>query len=106
VTTFGKTAGLIIAAAFALTLAGCGGSGPSGTYGDLGKNGMQFIFDGGGKVTVKFGGLLAGIVSQGTYKVDGKEINIFDPAGRGMTLTIDDNGCLTGGMITGAACAQ
>jgi hypothetical protein len=106
VTTFGKTAGLIIAAAFALTLAGCGGSGPSGTYGDPAKNGIQFDFESGGKVTIKMGGLLAGIVSQGTYKVDGKEISVFDPQGRGMTLTIDDNGCLTGGMNEGTACAQ
>jgi hypothetical protein len=97
---------LFISAVVLVTVAGCGRSGISGTYGDPAKNDIQFDFESGGKVSIKMGGLFAGIASQGTYKVNGKEVDVFDPQGRGMTLTIDDNGCLTGGMITGAACAQ
>jgi hypothetical protein len=99
------TKAFLIAASL-VTVAGCGNSGPSGTYGDPAKNGIQLVFESGDKVTIKLGGALAGIVSQGTYKVNGKEIDVFDPQGRGMTLTIDGDGCLTGGLIQGSACAQ
>jgi hypothetical protein len=100
------TRAFLIAASL-VTVAGCGnGSGLSGTYGDPAANAIQLVFDSGDKVTIKLGGALAGIVSQGTYKLNGKEVDVFDPQGRGMTLTIDGNGCLTGGLIQGAACKQ
>ena len=101
-----NTSRKMLATMLAVTgLAACS-NGLSGTYGDAGKNGMQFVFDGDGKLQIKMGGLASGLISTGTYKVEGKQVSVFDPQGRGMTLKIDDHGCLTGAMIEGAACKQ
>jgi hypothetical protein len=99
---YGMTA---LSLAGVLLLSACGdSSGLSGTYGDLAKNGAQFIFKSGDQVTIKLDGLSTG--RQGTYKVNGHQVAVFDPSGMAIPLTIDDNGCLTGNAITGAACEQ
>jgi hypothetical protein len=72
----------------AISLAGCGGGGPSGTYAT--KDGkVQFTFNSGGKLDMT----MAGIPRQGTYSVENGKVKYADMGGRGEVMTADDNGC-------------
>lgn len=89
-----RAALLVGLAAFAL--AGCGRS-ISGTY--LPANGgmspyQKLEFESGDTVDLA---TIVGVTMRGTYKIDGKKV-IVTIAGASLVFTMDDAGCLDGGM--------
>jgi hypothetical protein len=102
-TKFARTFALSVIALSTLTLAGCGKSGLSGTYGTQAKNDIVFNFHGNQVDITKNGETVTG-----KFSVKDKVITVFNPQGEGRNFKIDDNGCIYDGgiMIAAKACKQ
>ena len=92
--TAGAALSVVLAA---LVLAGCGRS-ISGTYMPANNGGMspyqKLEFESGDTVDLA---TIVGITMRGTYKIDGKKV-IVTISSASLVFTIDDAGCLDGGM--------
>ncbi len=94
----------VLAAMSALALlGGCSGSSLSGTYGDKDINNVQLKFNSDGSMEMT---THEGMKERAKYKIKDKTIEVTEPMGGHKTFSIDDKGCLTGGMIDGTACKQ
>jgi len=93
---------LVLPAAGALVLAGCGGGGLSGTY-VSGEDGLFESLNFTSKSTVE--AVFMGTTSELSYEREGDKVKISNN-GQNAVFTIDKQGCLVGGEVLGTYCKK